>query len=343
MKISVALPVYNGANYLREALESAVAQGPELSEIVVSDNCSTDNTPAIVAEFARRDPRIRYERTEVFLNQADNITRAVRLCRNKWVQMLCHDDLLRPGAIAALVKLIGRIREDGCALIAHQPCHLFSDGHTYRQVNQSGRVETRLDLMGSSVAGDGREHIVAKADSYLGTFMRQGLLPYLPAVTTAAVNREVFLQLGGFDSSWVHFDIFLWIRLLQFHDYVQISEHWTLTRVHAQQVAVLSRNNQRSYRDFRDFYAAFLPAARRRYRIALWPFLKLRLKPLSQASAPLVVALHLRRGGDFFRQWLALPFWLWLPVLPLVCLNYRREKRRNAELWKQVSPARTYE
>ncbi|MEY2822247.1 MAG: hypothetical protein RL105_1819, partial [Verrucomicrobiota bacterium] len=55
MKVSVALPVYNGESFLREALESAVAQGEELAEIVVADNCSTDGTASIIAEFAARD------------------------------------------------------------------------------------------------------------------------------------------------------------------------------------------------------------------------------------------------------------------------------------------------
>ena len=344
MKLSLALPVYNGANYLSEALESAIAQGPELTEIVVSDNCSSDSTPDIVIEFARRDSRVRHERSNVFLNQADNVTRSISLCRNEWVQLLCHDDLLRPGAIAALSAVIGEIKNEDCALISHLPCHLFSDGHTYRHVDGMGRVESKADLMGKTNAfSEDGEHVLVKADTSLGESMRKGDIPYLPAVTTAAVRRTAFLKMGGFDPRWVHFDVFFWVRMIQEYDYLKVSDHWTLTRVHAQQVAVLSRKNQRSYRDFRDFYAAFLPEAKRRYRIGLWPFLKLRLKPLSQASAPLVVAMHKRQPFQFLSQWMALPVLLWLPVLPLACANFFREKRRNAQLWEKVSPSLTYE
>lgn len=343
MAISVALPVYNGANYLREALESAVAQGPELAEIVVSDNRSTDATPDIVAEFARRDPRVRHERSETFLNQADNVSRSVRLCRHDWVQMLCHDDLLRPGAIAELARVIAGVAGVDCALIAHQSCHLFADGHTHRHVDGAGKVETRADLMTGSVGAAITGYQVRPADTYLGEVMRRGAMPYLPAVTTAAVRRCAFLELGGFDPQWVHFDIFLWIRLLQRHAYVETPQHWTLTRVHAQQVAVLSRRNQRSYRDFQGFYDGFLPEARARYGLGFWASLKFRLKPLSQASAPLVVALHKGRPGEFFSQGFALPFWIWPQVMALTALNYFRERRRNAELWRQVPPSLTYE
>lgn len=342
MKISLALPVYNGANYLSEALESAVAQGPSLAEIVVSDNCSTDGTAEIIAEFARRDARVRHERTEVFLNQADNVSRAVRLCRHEWVQLLCHDDLLRPGAIAALVRTIARVGAE-CALIGHQPCHLFADGHTHRQLVGQSRVETRGVLMGADVGTEPEVVDNYAADVALASALRRGGMPYLPAVTTAAVRRSAFETLGGFDPRWVHFDIFLWTRLIRDYGYTVSAGHWTLTRVHAAQVAVISRRNQRSYRDFHDFYGEFVPKVCARYDLSFWACYKLRLKPISQASAPLVVALRKKAWREFFSQWFALPWWLWLQVLLLTGLNYFREGRRNNKLWKTVPPSLTYE
>ena len=335
MTISVALPVYNGANYLREALESLVGQGLALAEIVIADNCSSDATADIVREFAVKDPRVRHERSEVFLNQADNISRAVQLCRQEWVQLLCHDDLLRPGAIAALTGVIAGLEGKACALIGHQPAHFFTDEHTYRHRNGVGMVETRAELMAAPVAGS-PTHAHHLADSTVGPALRQGELPYLPSVTTAAVRKSVFMQRGGFDGRWVHFDVFFWARLVQDHGYLVVDDHWTLTRVHPQQVAVVSRKNQRSYRDFRDFYQTFGPEARNRYglsRIAYW---KLCLKPASQASAPLVVALFKREPGIFFAQLQALPVLLWPVVLTLTVRNFFLERRRLGPLRKLV-------
>lgn len=342
MGISLALPVHNGANYLREALESAIAQGLELAEIVVSDNCSTDATPDIVAEFVRRDSRVRHERSQVLLNQADNVSRAVRLCRQEWVQLFCHDDLLRPGAIAALARTLASVGP-ACALVAHQPCHLFADGHTYRHVNGQGRVETRDILMSEKVGTETETTNNSLPDAVLAAALRRGVVPYFPALTTAAVRRPVFEALGGFDPRWVHFDVFFWIRLARDHGYSVTSGHWTLTRVHGQQVAVKSRKSQRSYQDFRDFYAEFIPEARSRYALGCWACLKIRLKPMSQASAPLMVALFKGAWRDFFSQLFCLPWWLWPQVVLFAWLNYFRQRRRNAELWKYVPPSITYE
>ena len=60
--ISIGLPVCNGAKYIREALDSLLAQTFIDFELIISDNASIDATQVICEEYARRDPRIRYVR-----------------------------------------------------------------------------------------------------------------------------------------------------------------------------------------------------------------------------------------------------------------------------------------
>ena len=220
-------------------------------------------------------------------------------------------------------------------MIGHQPAHLFTDEHTYRHRNGVGMVETRTELMAAPVSSR-PDQVYFLADTTMGPALRHGGLPYLPSVTTAAVRKSAFMQRGGFDGRWVHFDIFFWARLVQDHGYVVVNDHWTLTRVHPQQVAVVSRKNQRSYRDFRDFYQVFGPEARDRYGLSRLAYWKLRLKPASQASAPLVVALFKREPGIFFAQLQALPVLLWPVVLILTVRNFFLERRRLGPLRKLV-------
>lgn len=342
MMISAALPVRNGANHLREALQSLVMQGPELTEIVVSDNCSDDGTLAIAESFAARDPRVRIVTAEAPLEQGDNVSKSVRLCRGKWVQILCHDDVLLPGAIEQLARIISRPEVACCAFIAHRPAHLFADGHVYLSRADTSAVEKAEDVLRRPVPS-GPEVKLRPASSALADSLRAGTFPYLPSLTTAAVNREIFEKTGGFDSRWVHFDIFKWIRLMQCHASVVVEANWTLTRVHSAQVAVASRRSQRSYRDFRDFMADFLPEAVRLYALPVISALRLRLKPASQASAPIVVALRCRKFSEIPSAFLNLPLLLWPLVSALSVLNYYREGRRNAVLWKSVPPEITYE
>ena len=58
--VSIGMPVYNGAKYIREALDSLLSQTFVDFELIISDNASTDATQEICEEYARRDLRIRY-------------------------------------------------------------------------------------------------------------------------------------------------------------------------------------------------------------------------------------------------------------------------------------------
>ena len=61
-RVAIGMPVLNGANFIRPALDSLLAQTYQDFTILVSDNASTDETVAIVEEYMRRDPRISLQR-----------------------------------------------------------------------------------------------------------------------------------------------------------------------------------------------------------------------------------------------------------------------------------------
>jgi len=60
MIVSIGMPVYNGEKYIREALDSLLAQTFADFELVISDNASTDGTEAICRNYAEQDARIKY-------------------------------------------------------------------------------------------------------------------------------------------------------------------------------------------------------------------------------------------------------------------------------------------
>jgi len=90
------MPVYNGEVFLREALDSVLAQTFADFELIISDNCSTDATQAICEAYRSRDGRIRYYREEVNRGAAWNYNRLVELARGKYFKWAAHDDLLAP-------------------------------------------------------------------------------------------------------------------------------------------------------------------------------------------------------------------------------------------------------
>lgn len=92
VKVSVGLPVFNGQAYLSEAIESVLEQTFTDFELVLSDNASTDGTPDICADYARRDGRIRYVRGRENRGAAWNFNHVFALSGSSYFKWINHDD-----------------------------------------------------------------------------------------------------------------------------------------------------------------------------------------------------------------------------------------------------------
>ncbi|HYM35390.1 MAG TPA: glycosyltransferase family 2 protein [Steroidobacteraceae bacterium] len=105
--ISVALCTYNGVRYLREQLDSLLAQTYRNIEIVAVDDCSTDATIAILQEYAQRDQRLRTFVNPVNLGFKRNFECAMSMCRGKLIAPCDQDDIWLNDKLEKLLDAIG--------------------------------------------------------------------------------------------------------------------------------------------------------------------------------------------------------------------------------------------
>lgn len=113
--VSIGMPVYNGEKYIRQALDSLLAQEYEELEFLISDNGSTDQTPDICQEYLTRDKRICYHRNEMNMGAAWNFNRVFRLSSGKYFMWAAHDDLWEPFYIE---QLVNTLEELGSSFVA---------------------------------------------------------------------------------------------------------------------------------------------------------------------------------------------------------------------------------
>src|SRR5215469_12016416 len=179
--ISIALPVYNGANYLREALESIQSQTFTDFEVVISDNASTDETLDICDDYARRDPRIKVRRSAQFLPQADNVNRAVDLCSAAWIKLFCHDDLMLPDCLACIWEFASRCPSD-LGLIGNGEQWLFANDYRFPEATICAAPQM---WNGRCLVRDG---------------LKSKSVPSLPSLTTATVKKRAWQSSPKFDS-----------------------------------------------------------------------------------------------------------------------------------------------
>ena len=107
-RVSIGLPVYNGENYVTEAIGSLLAQTFTNFELIISDNGSTDSTPEICRDFAKRDSRVRYFRHEVNQGAAWNFNRTLELRTGEYFQWHAHDDSCAPTLLERAVEMLDR-------------------------------------------------------------------------------------------------------------------------------------------------------------------------------------------------------------------------------------------
>jgi glycosyltransferase involved in cell wall biosynthesis len=104
--VSVGLPVFNGADYVAEAIASILGQTYGDFELLIQDNASTDRTGAICREFARRDSRVSYIRNPENLGAIPNYNLVFERARGRYFKWAAHDDICAPTFLERCVEVL---------------------------------------------------------------------------------------------------------------------------------------------------------------------------------------------------------------------------------------------
>ena len=111
--VSVVLPVYNGEKYLREAINSVLAQTFRNFELIMIDDGSTDASHQILEEYRRRDPRVRVVVREN-RGLATTLNNSIDLARGLWVARMDQDDIALPRRFETQLKWLEVTGADIC-------------------------------------------------------------------------------------------------------------------------------------------------------------------------------------------------------------------------------------
>lgn len=150
-KVSIGLPVYNGARFVEATLVSLLSQTFDDFELIISDNASNDRTEDICKAYAAKDRRIRYFRNTTNRGAAFNFNRVVELCSGEYFKWAAHDDVCEP---TYLEKCIAVLDQDPSVVLCFSKVTFIDgdgkiiDDHGYTARGLSLRPHERfLDLV----------------------------------------------------------------------------------------------------------------------------------------------------------------------------------------------------
>lgn len=111
--VSILMPAYNAEKYIGEAIESILNQTFKNFELVISDDCSTDNTWGIIQEYAKKNRRIIAYRNRKNIKSCLNYIKAMNLAKGRYLAIMDNDDISYPDRIERQFKFLERHPEVG--------------------------------------------------------------------------------------------------------------------------------------------------------------------------------------------------------------------------------------
>lgn len=210
-QITVALPVYNGEQYIAVAIKSVLNQTFSDFELLILDNCSTDNTVNIIETFD--DPRIRLIVNTKNLGMIGNWNLAVSLATGKYIKILSHDDLLTPSCLTEQIN----------GFLTHQNQNISIVTCKKRIINETGvTVMPGFGIFGPTRVVNGRRAIkktIRAGRNIIGE-------PSVVLLDTALLRSS-----GNFEQPQFTPDIKMWFKMLKISNLLFLNKNLASYRI----------------------------------------------------------------------------------------------------------------
>jgi len=205
--ISIGVPTYNGATFLRQTLDSLLSQNYENLEIIISDNASTDGTADICREYAEKDARIKFFANDENRGATYNFLRVLSLASGKYFMWASDHDLWQSTLLARAAAVL----EDDPEVVLCYPRaeRIDSQGHSL------GLAANAMDTRGLSAVGRYVYLLnnISGGDMIYGLIRRQALRRLNPK-TVWGVDQAILAGLA-LQGSFAHLPepLFFWRKI----------------------------------------------------------------------------------------------------------------------------------
>jgi glycosyltransferase involved in cell wall biosynthesis len=225
--VSIIIPVYNGSNYLHEAIDSALKQTYTNIEILVINDGSTDNgkTETIAQSYGNK---IRY-----YIKKNGGVSTALNLgiseANGVYISWLSHDDVYMPNKIEEQIQFLKNYLEKNIT-----PPILYSNCY---DINEK-----------SEIIGKEENININPSDFYEQLILR----PFLNGCTTL-IPKDAFTKVGYFKENLKTVqDYDMWFKLNNYYDFILINKYLLKSRIHSEMGTVKNEKIHLSEKD--EFY-----------------------------------------------------------------------------------------
>ncbi|MDB6019864.1 MAG: hypothetical protein JWR19_4353 [Pedosphaera sp.] len=235
-RVSVLIPTYNYARYLPEAIESVLDQDFQDYEILIVDDCSPDESEAVIRRYAARDSRIRCHFNRPNLGMVANWNYCLSQARGEYIKFLFGDDKLADRR--ALTKMVRMLDENPSAVLAVTARNI---------IDENSRILEISDKLGANGVQRGLEVIIRCLERNANIIGEPSVVMLRRQAASRGFNRQ-FRQLT---------DLEMWFHLLEDGDVVYTNEPLCAFRRHATQQTEVNRASQIGEREYLTLLAEY--------------------------------------------------------------------------------------
>jgi hypothetical protein len=205
--VSVICLSYNHASYVVEALESVLNQSYSNIELIIADDCSTDNSKAVIEDWLTKHPNILFIPNEVNLGNTKTFNNAAKHAKGAYFIDLAADDILLPNCVELQIE-------------AFQNSNYTNLGIVYANinlVNENGKfISVYYNEDEKPESGDIYEMVISRSTKICSI--------------ASMVKKEVFETVGYYDTTLAYEDLDLWVRASRIFDFEYIPNVLALKR-----------------------------------------------------------------------------------------------------------------
>ncbi len=229
--VSIAMPSFNCGKFIKFTIDSLLNQTYSNIEIIVSDNCSTDDTADILNEICRKDSRVKFFRNDTNIGYTKNISNAIEKTSGEFIAIYHADDVYSEKIIEKQYRVL--VNYPNVNNVFTQLNFLNSEKNIVKNKNYNFLYNFPLEKKGELLIGD--------LNSILPIFLEHG--NFLPCPSYMTRKSSILNNL--FDDDFpTNEDLNAWLKILKNGEKIAfIMEPLLNYRIHEQQGSIAIRKN----------------------------------------------------------------------------------------------------
>ena len=318
-KVSVLIPTYNYAHILDVTIQSVLAQTYTDFELIIVDNCSTDNTVEVVQKYLN-DSRVSFYRNDRNLGLTGNWNRCLELAKGEYLKYLCADDKLHPQILEKYIPIMD----------SHPQVSLIT---SHKQEFDENGIKEKVYYQPFQGIESGRKVIydtIRRDQNYLGD-------------PTRPMLRSANLKVGPFKKFEFITDWEMWVRHLLVGDCYVVPEVLSYGRKHEGQQQVrckkLSINHLEMYMLYKAIYKGEYGITYPEHERELRGFVKQKAANCAFAMYKMLPKVHNKQNRVLFHKFFDIARKENMIVAPSVLAVFRQKLKDRREANKMAAKA----